>query len=76
MTRKWKTLEGKYFTNPDYNKFTKWHAWCKVKQKELVNKPEIDKKLININKKITPNKAKHIEADKKPTDLTKRLHKY
>ena len=28
-------------------------------------------KLININKKITSNKTKHIEGDKKLTDLAK-----
>ena len=31
------------------------------------------KKLVNINKKITSNKPKHIEADKKATDLTKKV---
>ena len=30
----------------------------------------------NIKKKITSNKTKHIEADKKLTNLTKKLHKY
>ena len=47
-----------------------------VKEKELVNKSVIDKKLIDVNKKITLNETKHIEADKKLTDLTKKLHKY
>ena len=47
-----------------------------VKEKELVNKSVIDKKLINVNKKITLNETKHIEADKKLTDLTKKLQKY
>ena len=41
----------------------------KIKQRKLVNKSDIDKKLININKKFTSNKTKHIEADK--TALTK-----
>ena len=47
-----------------------------VKEKELVNKSVIDKKLIDVNKKIALNETKHIEADKKLTDLTKKLHKY
>ena len=72
-----KYIEGKYFTtadyNADYNKFTSDILDVKIKQKELVNKSDIDKKLININKKITSNKTKHIEADKKLTDLTKNV---
>ena len=40
-----------------------------------MNKTDIDKKLININKKITSNKTKHIEAEKKLTDLTKKIAK-
>ena len=35
-----------------------------VKEKELVNKPVIDKKLIDVNKKIALNETKHVEADK------------
>ena len=31
------------------------------------------KKIINIDKKVTSNKTKHIEADKKPTDITKEI---
>ena len=38
-----------------------------------MNKTDICKKLININKKITSNKTNHIEADKKLTDLTKKV---
>ena len=45
----------------------------KIKQKELVNRSDIDKKVININKKITSNKTKHIDADKKLTNLTKKI---
>ena len=68
-----KDIEGKYFTTADYNKFTSDILDVKIKQKELVNKSDIDKKLINVNKKITSNKTKHIEADKKLTDLTKEV---
>ena len=42
----------------------------------LVNKPDIDEKLINIDNKITSNKTKHIEAVKKLTGLEKKLYKY
>ena len=47
----------------------------KIKQKELVNKSDIDKRLININK-ITSNKTKHIEPEEELTNLTKKLHKH
>ena len=70
---KMKDIEGKYFTTADYNKFTRDILDVKIKQKQAVNKSDIDKKLININKKITSNKTKHIEADKKLTDLAKRV---
>ena len=66
-----KNIVGKYFTIADYNKFTSDILDAKVKQKVLLNKSVIDKKLININKKITSNKTKHMETDKKLSDLTK-----
>ena len=31
------------------------------------------KKIINIDNKVTSNKTKHIEADKKRTDITKEI---
>ena len=34
------------------------------------------KRVLNINKKITSNKTKYIEVDKKLTDLTKKSLKY
>ena len=48
----------KIFTTAEYNKFTKDILDVKVKQKELANKSDIDKKLININNKITSKKTK------------------
>ena len=69
-----KDVEGKYFTTPDYNKFTGDILDVKKKRKKLVNKSDIDKKLININEKITSNKTKHIEADltKKVSQISKK----
>ena len=55
-----KEIEGKYCTTADYNKFTSGIVDAKIKQKEVVNKSNIDKKLININKKITSNITKHM----------------
>ena len=56
-----------------FNKLTAESFAARLKQADLVNKTDIDKKLININKKIASNKAKYIEADKKLTDLTKEV---
>ena len=44
-----------------------------IKQKQLVNKSNIDKKLIKYNEKITSVKTKHVEAEKKITDLTNKV---
>ena len=68
-----KSIEGKYLTTVDFIKFTSDIFGVKIKQKELINKSDIDRKLININKKITSSKTKHIEADKKLIDLTKQV---
>ena len=62
----------KYITTPEFNKLTAESLAARLKQANLVTKTDIDKKLININKKIISNKTKHIEADKKLTDLTKK----
>ena len=65
----------KIFTTAEYNKFTSDILNVKVKQKELANKSDIDKKLININNKITSKKTKHKKADKKLEllDLAKKV---
>ena len=48
-----KDIERKYFRTTDYNKFTSDILDVKIKQKELVSKSDIDKKLINVSGKIT-----------------------
>ena len=65
----------KIFTTAEYNKFTSDILDVKVKQKELASKSDIDKKLININNKITSKKTKHKKADKKLEllDLAKKV---
>ena len=68
-----KNIEGKYFTTANYDKFTSDIRDVKIKQKELVSKSDIDKKLININKKFNSNKAKHKEGDKTLANLTKKV---
>ena len=39
----------------------------------LVKKTDFDDKVKNLNKKVTSNKTKHIEAEKKITDLTNKV---
>ena len=60
-----KDIEGKYFTTADYNKFTSEILDVKIIRKKLINKSDTAEKLININKKITSNKTKHVEVEKK-----------
>ena len=54
----------------------------RLKQKHLATKDDIDdfvqkrnfdNKLKNLNKIVTSNKAKHVEAEKKLTDLTNKV---
>ena len=65
----------KYITTAEFNKLTTEIFAARLKQVDLVNKIDIDKRLININKKITSNKTKYIETDKKLTDLTRTVVK-
>ena len=46
-------IQGKESTTGDYNKFISDILDVKIKQKELVKKSDIDKKLIDITKKFT-----------------------
>ena len=45
----------------------------KVNIADFVKETDFDNKLKNINKKVTPNKTKHVEAEKKLNDLTKKV---
>ena len=44
-----------------------------VKKKQKKKKTDFDEKLKNINKKVTSNKMKNVEAKKKLTDLTEEI---
>ena len=39
----------------------------------MIEKTDFDDKLKKLNKKVTSNKTKHIEAEKKLTDLTNKV---
>ena len=40
---------------------------------DFVEKTDFNDKLNNLNKKVTSNKTKHVEAQKKLTDLTNKV---
>ena len=69
-------------TTQEFNKLTAdWfaarlaqaHLATKADIADLVKKKDFDKNLKNINKKVTSKKTKHVEAEKKVTDLTKNV---
>ena len=54
-----------YITTPEFNRLTAENFTAWLTQTNLVNKTDFDNnKLININKKITSNKTKYVEAEK------------
>ena len=62
----------KYFTTPDFNKLTSENFAARLKVAKLATKDDIDfvketdfdGKLINTNRNITSNKARHVKAEK------------
>ena len=59
----------KCITTPEFNKLTaEWFA-ARLKQANLMTKPDFDNKLTNFNNQITSNEAKHLEVQKKLVSL-------
>ena len=72
----------KYITTPEFNKlraenflarFAKANLATKSDIANCLNKTDFDDKLKNLNKKVTSNKTKYVEAEKKITDLTNKV---
>ena len=63
----------KYITTPEFNKLIAESFAARLKHVNLVTKTDFDNKLINIKKKITSNKTKRVEAEKKIPDLTNKV---
>ena len=62
-----------YITTPEFNRLTAENFTAWLTQANLVNKTDFDNnKLININKKITSNKTKYVEAEK-IADITNKV---
>ena len=59
----------KYITAPKFNKLTVAKFTARLKQVNLVNKTDFDKKLTSFNRQITSNKTKDLEVQKKLNSL-------
>ena len=57
----------KYITTPVFNKLTTENFAARLKQTNLVSKTDFDNKLTSFNRKITSNKTKYLEVQKKKT---------
>ena len=52
-------------TTPEFNKLTSENFAARLKQASLVNKTEFDNKLRSFSKRVSSNKTKHLEVEKK-----------
>ena len=59
----------KFITTPEFNKLTVESFGARLKQADLVNKTEFYNKLTSFNRRITSNKTKHLEVQKKLNSL-------
>ena len=58
-----------YITTLEFNKWTAENFTARLKQADLVSKTDFDKELANFNRKITSNKTKYLEVQKKLNSL-------
>ena len=60
----------KYITTPEFNKLTAGNITARLEQANLVTRTDFHKKLTSFNSKITSNKTKYLEVQKKLNSLT------
>ena len=60
---------SKYITTQEFNKWTAENVEARLKQADLLNKTDFDNKLTSVNRRITSNKIKHSEVQKKLSSL-------
>ena len=60
---------SKYITTPEFNKLTAENFAARLKQADLVKKTDFDNNLKSFNQRITSNKTKHLEVQKKLNSL-------
>ena len=61
---------AKYITTQEFSKLHAENFAARLKQVNLVNKTDFDNKIISFNRKITSNKTKYLEVQKKLNSLT------
>ena len=59
---------AKYITTPEFNKLTAENFTAKLEQANLVTKADFDKKLTSFNKRITLNKIRYLDAQKRQSN--------
>ena len=59
----------KYITTLEFNKLSAESFAARLKQVNLLTKTDSDNKLTSFNKRITSNKTKHLEVQKKANSL-------
>ena len=60
---------AKYITTQEFNELKAESFEARLNQVDLVNKTDFYDKLTNFNKRITSNKRKHLEVQKKLNSL-------
>ena len=55
----------KYIATQEFNKLTAENFAARLKEADLMNKTDFDNKLTSFNRRITSNKSKHLEVQKK-----------
>ena len=69
---------NKHFTTTKFNKSTAENLTARLKEVNLATKAEetgFDNELKKLNKKVTLNKTKHVETEKKLAGLTNKVVK-
>ena len=56
---------SKYINTQEFNKLTAENFGARLKQADLEKKTDFDNKLTSFNRRITSNKTKHLEVQKK-----------
>ena len=59
----------KYITTQEFNKLTEENISARLRKANLVRKTDFDNKLISFHKRITSNKTKYLEVQKKLNSL-------
>ena len=66
----------KHITTPEFNKLTTERFAARLKQANLVDKIDFDNKLTSFNRRITSNKTKYLEVQKKLNSLITKKYNF